>query len=105
MQIAAAKLVSINYGYYNDQFFIVVVSTKGLSNKSELLRAFAAQFGRGNRPNRYLDKYIWLGNISSIVITCNSITDDCDAAISSTAISNQIEADSHEAAKKSAKDF
>lgn len=105
LRIGEAKLTSLSYGYYKEHFFMAAMTTQGASNKTELLRAFKAQFGEGDRPNELLDKYVWAGATTSIIIECNPITDACQVWIASISIVKQMEADNEEAAKKSGKDF
>jgi hypothetical protein len=92
LSIGGAELRSIAYVYIGGKFAFVAMKTGGEEGNSALLRAFEAQFGPGERPNRYLDKFFWRGTVATISLACSPILEECDAAIASTRMANVLAA-------------
>jgi len=105
LNIGGAELTRITYGYKHEKLFMVLIHTEGISNRRALIDAFKEQFGRGSKPNKYLEKYLWTGSKTGIMIDCNAIRDTCTASLFSTAGMKADREESKSKAKEAAKDF
>lgn len=105
MQIGGAELSSIAYGFTGGRLHHVFIKTQGVANRVAIVDAFTAQFGSPYKPNRYMNTYYWNGSVTRIIISCNSIRDECSVILSSTEIDKQEEAAKKAAAENAASDF
>ncbi|GMR20562.1 MAG: hypothetical protein BMS9Abin36_1158 [Gammaproteobacteria bacterium] len=105
LSIGNAKLKRLVYFTYKDKFSSVLITTKGIANRRALIDAFQANFGKGYKPNKYINEYLWEGSTSTVFITCNSFNKTCTATIGSTLIANKKKNDAKEAAKAAGSDF
>lgn len=105
LQIGEAELTSIIYGFYQERFSTVMLKTQTYSNKQSLIRAFQAQFGSGDKPNRYIDRWFWRGATTNITLDCGSSRDECTAVMWSVTIQQQERADRKAGAQKAKEDF
>lgn len=105
MQIGAAEIKQIVYGFHEGKLTAVGIVTVGVSNKSNLIQTFQSQFGSGIKPNQFLDKYYWRGAVTTISLTCSSIREKCQTFMFSTkALERQAE-EKRKAAEGAADDF
>ena len=84
MKIGGADIKMIGYVFRDDKFESVIITTEGVSNYSSIREAFESQFGRPEKPNRYIDEYWWKGKTATIFLDCNKIRYKCTATIFST---------------------
>lgn len=107
MSIGEAKLDQLQYVFYKGRFYGARIGTSGQDNKFALIRTFNAQFGRGDRPNRYLDEYFWRGSQAHMLISCPPASGRhiCAAQIASRELMNEATEDRKRAAERSGSDF
>lgn len=105
LEIGGAELKDIYYGYYKNKLGVVVLHSLGASNKYALLGALQEKFGKGHKPNRYIDDYYWFGQITDISYACNRITDKCTVWIRSKLIQSEQDAEAKVKAQGAAEDF
>lgn len=105
MQIGGAELASLVYGFTDNKFHHVFIKTKGISNRIAIVDAFNAQFGTPVKPNRFIDRYYWSGPVAKVIVSCNSISEECNVILSSVALDRQEEEKKKAAAAGAAKDF
>jgi hypothetical protein len=103
--IGGAILDRITYAYWKNKFMSVLIQTSGIENKSALISAFHEQFGKPEKPNRFLDDYWWKGGYTTIRVKCEPIGTKCDAFIFSTQLMIQQREDEKKAAAGAGKDF
>ena len=106
MSIGAATLSQVSYIFTDEKFTSVVVVTNTLANNQALLDALNSQFGTPERPNRFMDKYFWRGNVTTISMQCErSLSGQCATYFIS---SQQMKVENDASAEKtrnSGKDF
>lgn len=105
LKIGGADLSSIYYRYKNGKFTSVVIHTDGMSNQMALVDSFESQFGRGSKPNRYMDKYHWYGTKAFITINCIKIKKTCTATLMSGQALKEEIAERKRDASNAASDF
>jgi predicted DNA-binding ArsR family transcriptional regulator len=104
MKIGGAELADILYGYRDGKLEIVLIKTQP-GNNSEMIAAFKEQFGSGKKPNRFMDKYLWDGSKTKMMLECNSIQDICMATIMSAKSLEDYSREKKQRAKEAGKDF
>lgn len=105
LTIGEAELESVTYVFYKGRFQgAMLTTTEGAANQRALRDAFTAQFGRGEQPNRYIDRFYWWGAITQISLNCSSGR-KCLALLRSKALSDTERADRKTAAEGAKKDF
>lgn len=62
LTIGGAKLEKIEYLFWREKFFAVEIHTKGFSKFDILKKVVFEKFGRGDQPNKSLERYIWKGS-------------------------------------------
>jgi hypothetical protein len=105
MTIGEAQLSRITYVFYKDRFQQAMLRTAdGLQHARALRDAFTAQFGPGDQPNRYLDRWFWHGAQTMIYLDCHPRT-YCTASLMSRAVYEEQQRDKKAAAEGAKKDF
>jgi hypothetical protein len=105
MSIGAAQLTRITYVFYKGRFEGAQIQTaEGASYPGALRDALVAQFGPGDQPNRYIDRWFWRGTQAMILLDCTARL-SCRAHISSRAMFEEQQRDKKAAAEKAKKDF
>jgi hypothetical protein len=104
MNIGGAELADILYGYRDGKLEMVLIKTK-TGNNSEMIAAFKEQFGSGRKPNRFMDKYLWDGSKTKMMLECNSIQDICLATIMSAKSLEDYSKERKQRARDAANDF
>jgi hypothetical protein len=70
MKIGSAMLDDIGYGFYKNEFYIVMIQFHSLINFDALKSTFFQQYGPGYQHNRYQEDYYWgLRDGSDVVIS------------------------------------
>jgi hypothetical protein len=69
LTIDGAKVESVEYGFWQDKFFGVQITVRGMVNFSSLRASATEKFGFGNRPNPSGNRYYWSGKITRIALT------------------------------------
>ncbi|WP_151087351.1 hypothetical protein [Hymenobacter baengnokdamensis] len=105
LKIGEADLKSINYGFYKDKLYFIIIKTESLSNSRALKAALEAQYGRGYRSNQYIEEYFWLGKVMTMSYSENSLDGSAKVTMSSEAITAQKAKDKEASAKKAGSDL
>lgn len=105
LTVGQYELEEIIYGFYRGSFFSVQYTTKGYSNSRGLLSALNQLYGPGNQSNKYLENYMWEGNLVRAIYEESSITHDALVLIACKKYLDRIRKDGEEAAKKAANDL
>jgi len=105
MEIGAASLERLAYGYTGNQLSTVIISTEGYDNQQALIETLKAQFGRGYKPNRYMDTYLWQGPTTTIYLNCKSVRSSCSLIFSSKEMKDKEDAQRKAQAESAASDF
>lgn len=100
--IGGAKLENIEYGFWQDKLCSVIIKLKGYSNFSSLKDASFEKFGPGHKTNRFMENYIWFGEISGISLKYKEVLNEGYLYMFSLEISKQQKSVQAEKAKKGA---
>lgn len=104
MSIGDAQLSDIAYHFYKGRLADVFIKVKPIS-KLQIIQTLKTQFGEGERPNEFMDRYFWEGTTTEITLDCKPISDECMTYISSVKIGDERAADQAKAAAGAKKDF
>lgn len=74
LRIGNADLKNIAYVFYKGKFFGPVVTFEGLKNFTFLIETYRQQYGEPDKPNRFMNRYIWWGSGVSIYFRYEEIT-------------------------------
>ncbi len=80
LTIGNAELQTLWYRFYKGRLSSVIAASQGITNRRALLDAFESQFGRGDKPNQYIERYFWRGAITGIFLDCG-VSDHCNLLI------------------------
>ena len=103
--IGEAQLHNIEYLFYKDRFWAVVIKIIGYSNFEALKNATDATFGIGYRSNKYIEEYFWFHEGITMGLQYNEFNKTGELHIINNALSNERENDKKEKAKEAYKDF
>jgi hypothetical protein len=70
MSIGDATLTELVYGFYKDQFSAVQAIAHA-KDQRYLRDALVSQFGPGEQPNRYIDRWFWHGAAARVALDCS----------------------------------
>jgi hypothetical protein len=102
----AQSSAEISYVFYKGQFLGVLARTaEGVGNQRALKEAIFAQFGAGDQPNRYMERYHWFGTSANISLDCFGAQRRCSLYMRSRAVSDRERADKKATAQDAKKDF
>jgi hypothetical protein len=59
LKLGEASLKSVVYAFWRDQLYTVTVWTQGQEDYRALRQVVFNQFGRGTRPDRSIERYLW----------------------------------------------
>jgi hypothetical protein len=90
----------IAYVFYKGRLSTILIETKGLTNSRNLLEVLRQAYGVGERPNRFMDHYMWSGSHVRISYDQNSINDDADVWFFGTPLLDEERADRKAKARK-----
>lgn len=102
LKIGGAILESIEYGFWQDKFDSVTIKFKGYLNFSSLRDATFEKFGTGYKPNRFMEMYLWYGEITEMMLNYKEVLGEGILYMSSKEIKKQEENYDAEKAKKGA---
>jgi hypothetical protein len=105
LEIGGAKLDLIQYTYWRNRLLSVTILFSGHANFSVVLASLVERYGRGARPNQYLDEYLWNKTSGAMMLKYSDITGDGSLVLFSHAVSRDAENYDKERAKKGANDF
>lgn len=92
LTIGSAKIDKIFYGFWNDQLSSVSIFVKNYDNWAGLKNAAFEKYGRGSQSNRFIERYFWTGEMTTIMLDYNEISKVGNLWLSSKEISEQKEA-------------
>ena len=102
MTLGGATLTHVYNGGFSR---VYLISVKRPDQTAAMIAAFTAQYGEGDKPNQFMDDYLWNGDIGSAYLSCSAITYECSGFVASTAAMQQEKVDKAAAAIRGKKDF
>ncbi len=102
LHIGGAKLEIIEYGFWREKFCVVLVITQGYTNWAGLSEAVFEKYGKGYQDNEYIEKYIWSGSVTVMMLTYNEISGEGTLLMRSEEIYKQQKAYKKQKAKEGA---
>jgi hypothetical protein len=100
LRIGNSQLNRIAYGFYRGRFYTALLSTEGLTNSRALLEVLRQAYGRGARPNRFMDRYYWEGSRVVLSYDENPLNHDATVVLSSVPLQSQKTAEDKAKARK-----
>ena len=73
MKIGDAHIDQMSYGFYKNQFYVVLVEYNGYLNFTKLKAILFDQYGKPEQPNQLMDRYFWTGGTVDIYFDYNEI--------------------------------
>jgi hypothetical protein len=100
LMIGQSQLSWVAYGFYRGRLYTVLLSTVGLTNSRALLEVLRQAYGRGTRPNPFMERYYW--NSTHVVLSYdeNPLSHDATVVFSSVPLESQKAADEKAKARK-----
>lgn len=83
LTIGSYGVNAINYFFYKNLLYEVMIETKGILNSRGVLGVFQQAYGPGVKNNMYIENYIWKGRKVIMVYDENPITYDATILIQS----------------------
>ncbi|MFZ2633340.1 MAG: hypothetical protein WA081_22620 [Desulfosalsimonadaceae bacterium] len=106
LMIGGATLETILYGFWQGKFSSVLIRVKGYSNFSSLKNATFEKFGSGFQSNRYIERYAWFGEQTTMLLNYSELLRTGELFMFSNEIESQQKKYEKDNAKKGAeKDF
>ena len=99
MAIGDAALDKIVYVFYKDQFTGVMITFHSLSTFQALKGILFEQYGKGEQPDQFKDKYLWMGDTAMIRLDFNPVSHEGNLSFRSIALLNQQQIDEKERAE------
>jgi hypothetical protein len=90
-QIGRARVRRIYYGFWRGRFYSVLIYVKGLDNFTHLKQVCFEKFGKGYKPNSFIERYTWGGETTGILIDYNDLLREGRLRLVSTRLTHQIE--------------
>lgn len=100
LKLGDYALKDITYVFFKDTLAEIMIQTKGYINSDGLLKIIKETYGQGFQSNRYIERYLWSGDKSTIYYDQNSVTHDALLTISSTAMMLKMQESETERNKK-----
>ena len=66
--MGCAKLESVEYGFWQGRLSDVRVEFRGYDNYKCVLDTLKEQFGDGTQPSQSVERYVWAGGVTTIVL-------------------------------------
>lgn len=105
LKIGDYDLKRIAYSFYKDKLTEIVIETEGYLNSRGFLSILQKAYGSGYKPNRYMEKYAWLGKKVKMMYQENSITNDATVLIFSVELSKLKDQEEENSVEKATKDL
>jgi hypothetical protein len=102
LRIGGATLEGIEYGFWQGKFSSVLIKVKGFANFSALKDATFEKFGSGHKGNRFMERYIWFGEITTMMLDYREVSSVGSLFMNSKEINAQQKIYEQENAKKGA---
>ena len=74
LTIGEASLKQVVYMGYKGRLKGMAISYEDSSNSRQLKSTFFQLYGKGDKPNRFIEEYYWIGSAVAIVLTYSEIT-------------------------------
>jgi hypothetical protein len=104
--LGGATLKHVLYSFHNGDFSkAYLFSIARPDQTAAIISAFKAQYGEGEKPNQFMDDYLWNGPAGSVYLSSSSVTYECAGFIASTVSLRQEGAEKAAAAARGKKDF
>ncbi|HOQ51931.1 MAG TPA: hypothetical protein PK233_08910 [Candidatus Atribacteria bacterium] len=104
LKMGHAKLERIVYGFWENKFSDVKISTKGYTNWSRFKAIVFEKFGEGYQSNKYIEEYIWVGEKTWMILDYNEFSEEGLLWMTSTQMLTLREEWEKEQAKKGAEE-
>lgn len=105
LKIGDADIDRISYGFYKGRFNNLFIIYKGSLNFTKLKDILFAQYGKGSKPNRFMEQYYWVGETVSIAFEHSEITKEGKIVYIYDPVSNEKETKTKVKAKEGANDL
>jgi len=105
LTIGNANVKLIAYMGYKGKLMAVVVTYEGFSNNEKIQQTFFQLYGKGYKPNRFMERYSWFGNDVQISLTYSEINREGRIGYYYRPLWEEKEKEMKEAAKKGADDL
>jgi hypothetical protein len=102
LSLGAATLTSIRYGFYKGHLLEVWLFTKEHLNSQAALAALQEAYGKGRKPNQFLEIYMWSGTRVHLTYQEQVFGESAGILFNSVALQAQLDADQKATAKKAA---
>ena len=100
LTIGAAKVESIQYGFWQNKLSDVRIIFKGYPNFASIKDATFEKFGTGDKPDEFMERYLWTGEKTGIVLQYSQLPGKGSLFMWSQEISKQQKAYQEEKAKE-----
>lgn len=81
LKLGEAQLESLRYVFWNDKFSGILITAKGYTNWRALKDVVFEKFGEGEKPNRFIEKYSWIGDKGGVDLKYNEISKEANLMI------------------------
>jgi hypothetical protein len=78
----------------------VLIETKNIPNSVVMLDVLRQAYGQGNRPNQFMDRYMWRGTRVFVWYDRKPISNDADILFQNEPLHRQRQAEEKEKARK-----
>jgi len=102
LQLGAAKLERIAYGFWKRKFCNVLIYTKGFTNWYGLKETTFEKFGKGHQDNEFIEEYGWFGTKTWMRLEYNEFSEEGMLWMQSVEIKKQMEEWQKQKAKEGA---
>lgn len=98
-------LDKIVYSFYKGKLSGIYITTKGLTNSRGFLDILKKAYGNPFKGNRYIERYLWSGDVVALMYSENSLTHDADISIINKQISAIENNDKNQSDNEAVKDL
>lgn len=103
LKLGDYALNEITYIFFHDTLVSILIQTKGFLNSNGILKILNESYGQGFQSNKFIERYLWMGEKATIYYDQNSITKDAIVTISSNDFDIKMRDDESERNKKTGK--
>lgn len=105
LKIGDAQLENVLYGFYNEQFFTVMIIFSGYTNYNMIRNTLFNQYGNAFRENQNVENDLWSGIYVTIFMEYNSILEKGSITYFYQPLLDKYNAEQQRNAKKGADDL
>jgi hypothetical protein len=99
MALGDAALDKIVYVFYKDQLTGIMITFHSLSTFQALKGTLFERYGKGEQPDQFTDKYLWMGDTTMIRLDFNLVSYEGNLSFRSIALLNQQQTNEKERAE------